>query len=488
MRERRCRYCQKSFQASKFRPLQTVCSEAACQRQRRTDYHRERIAADPEYRDGQYYEQGQGPVVGLAIARMLGHITYLSREAMTQKFDAERFHPRSVQTQFETKFSVGSYLAYQGDRFGERFDPNSYLTLTMAIDLFDLGDTREKLAQAVDEIELGLATQLVEVASTLDPGPSEAATDDRDDGPADTGTIVGANVRSRVAPFAGPPSALITRIDSAARTSDAVVPTAGCADRVPAAARIARPDVEVEVGVLGTVQVHGAARGFTRAWALELVVYLAMHPGGAANEVWATALWPDRLMAPSSLHSTVSVARRALGSARDGSDHLPRSHGRLALASTVGTDWARFQSLADSEDPDRWEAALTVVRGRPFEGIRATDWSLLDGTAPSIEAAVVDLSGRLAGARLRSGDPYGAEWAARKGLLVSPYDERLYRMLLRTADAAGNPEGVETVMAELVRVVADEVEPVESVHPSTLALYRSLSRRSRSFVDAPPPR
>jgi homoserine O-acetyltransferase len=108
---------------------------------------RNAILSDPEYRDGNHYE-GQAPVVGLAIARMLGHITYLSREAMTQKFDAERFQPRSVATQFETKFSVGSYLAYQGDRFGERFDPNSYLTLTMAIDLFDLGDTRERLAAA----------------------------------------------------------------------------------------------------------------------------------------------------------------------------------------------------------------------------------------------------------------------------------------------------------------------------------------------------
>ena len=76
----------------------------------------------------------------------------------------------------------------------------------------------------------------------------------------------------------------------------------------------------------------------------------------------------------------------------------------------------------------------------------------------------------------------------RRGLLVSPYDERLCRMLLRTADAAGNPEGVESVMAELLRVVADEVEPVESVHPSTLALYRSLSRRSRSVVDVSPRR
>jgi homoserine O-acetyltransferase/O-succinyltransferase len=106
---------------------------------------RNAILRDSAYRDGQYYDHGPGPTVGLAIARMLGHITYLSREAMTQKFGAQRLQPRDVQTQFETKFSVGSYLAYQGDRFGERFEANSYLTLTMAIDLFDLGDTREKL-------------------------------------------------------------------------------------------------------------------------------------------------------------------------------------------------------------------------------------------------------------------------------------------------------------------------------------------------------
>ena len=99
-----------------------------------------------------------------------------------------------------------------------------------------------------------------------------------------------------------------------------------------------------------------------------------------------------------------------------------------------------------------------------------------------MESAIVDLSGRLAGERLRAGDPRGAELSARKGLLVSPYDERLYRMLLRAADAAGNPSGVESVMTELVRVVADEVEPIESVHPSTLALYRSLSRRTEHLM------
>ncbi len=112
---------------------------------------RNAILRDQAYHKGQYYEVGHGPTVGLAIARMLGHITYLSREAMMKKFDAQRLRPRDVHTQFETKFAVGSYLAYQGDRFGERFDANSYLTLTMAIDLFDLGETPEKLVATLDQ-------------------------------------------------------------------------------------------------------------------------------------------------------------------------------------------------------------------------------------------------------------------------------------------------------------------------------------------------
>ena len=106
---------------------------------------RNAILRDPAYQDGQYYGAA-GPAVGLSLARMLGHITYLSREAMMQKFDAQRLTPRQILTQFENKFSVGSYLAYQGDKFVERFDANSYLALSMAMDLFELGDTPQKLA------------------------------------------------------------------------------------------------------------------------------------------------------------------------------------------------------------------------------------------------------------------------------------------------------------------------------------------------------
>jgi hypothetical protein len=65
---------------------------------------------------------------------------------------------------------------------------------------------------------------------------------------------------------------------------------------------------------------------------------------------------------------------------------------------------------------------------------------------------------------------------------VSPYDERLYRMLLRAADLDGNPAGVESVMSELIKLVADDIEPFDSVHPSTRDLYRSLTRRSSAAM------
>jgi DNA-binding SARP family transcriptional activator len=235
--------------------------------------------------------------------------------------------------------------------------------------------------------------------------------------------------------------------------------------------------IEVEVSVLGPVEIDGAEHEFTRAWAKDLVVYLAMHPNGVSNDAWATALWPDRLMASSSLHSTASVARRSLGHDREGQDHLPKAHGRLRLAESVSTDWDRFVGLADGDSAVDWKEALELVRGRLFDGLRSPDWPILEGIAPAMEATIVDVAGRLAGAYLQQDNAGGAEWAARKGLQVSPYDERMYRMLLRAADTAGNPAGVESVMSELVRLVADEVEPFDSVHPSTVELYQSLSRR-----------
>lgn len=110
---------------------------------------RNAIMSDPHFHAGQYHDRGEQPATGLAIARMLGHITYLSIESMRKKFDADRNSARSIDTQFETKFSVGSYLAHQGDKFVERFDANSYLTLSMAMDMFNLGTDKATLAASM---------------------------------------------------------------------------------------------------------------------------------------------------------------------------------------------------------------------------------------------------------------------------------------------------------------------------------------------------
>jgi DNA-binding SARP family transcriptional activator len=242
------------------------------------------------------------------------------------------------------------------------------------------------------------------------------------------------------------------------------------------------------VAVLGPVEVRGAARPLRRSRTVELVAYLALHPHGATTDVWATALWPERVMAPPTLHSTCSAARRALGRSRSGRDHLPRARGRLQLGRSVGTDWARFRRLAAGPSAHDWWRALELVRGRPFEDLVRSDWPLLEGFVAEMEEAVVAVALRLANHHLVAGDGGGAAArAARRGLRASPYDERLYRVLLEAADRDGHPAGVEAVMGELRRLL-DPVPgrhgaglpthhaPCDLVHPQTAALYRSLTR------------
>ena len=110
---------------------------------------RNAIQTDPHFHGGQYYDQPDGPQKGLAIARMLGHITYLSQESMAQKFEVNRHQPHEIESDFERRFSVGSYLAAQGHRFVGRFDANSYMTISMAMDLMDLGATHSERMEAL---------------------------------------------------------------------------------------------------------------------------------------------------------------------------------------------------------------------------------------------------------------------------------------------------------------------------------------------------
>jgi homoserine O-acetyltransferase len=108
---------------------------------------RQSIYADPNWNGGDYYN-GPRPNIGLALARMIGHITYLSEESMHQKFSRRLQSREYFGYDFETDFAIESYLHYNGSRFTERFDANSYLYITKAMDYFDLGYGYNSLADA----------------------------------------------------------------------------------------------------------------------------------------------------------------------------------------------------------------------------------------------------------------------------------------------------------------------------------------------------
>jgi homoserine O-acetyltransferase len=110
---------------------------------------RQAVMADPDWRGGRYFAEGTNPRRGLAVARMGAHITYLSDVALHRKF-GRRFQDRANPTfSFDADFQVESYLRHQGITFVERFDANSYLYLTRAMDYFDLaGDYDGVVANA----------------------------------------------------------------------------------------------------------------------------------------------------------------------------------------------------------------------------------------------------------------------------------------------------------------------------------------------------
>jgi homoserine O-acetyltransferase len=99
---------------------------------------RQAIAADPDFFGGRYWAEGRIPARGLAVARMMAHITYLSEAALQRKFGRKLRGTDEAATMFDDIFEVESYLRHQGNSFVRRFDANSYLTITRAMDWFDL--------------------------------------------------------------------------------------------------------------------------------------------------------------------------------------------------------------------------------------------------------------------------------------------------------------------------------------------------------------
>lgn len=113
---------------------------------------RQAITTDPDFHGGDYYQHSTVPRRGLRLARMIGHITYLSDDAMMEKF-GRALRKGAIQYHFDVDFEIESYLRYQGDKFADYFDANTYLLITRALDYFDPasatnGDLSRALAPA----------------------------------------------------------------------------------------------------------------------------------------------------------------------------------------------------------------------------------------------------------------------------------------------------------------------------------------------------
>jgi DNA-binding SARP family transcriptional activator len=243
----------------------------------------------------------------------------------------------------------------------------------------------------------------------------------------------------------------------------------------------------VEIAVLGPLSLRGCAAPFARPSARDLVAYLALHREGASHAQWSLALWPERTVSPATIHSTASDARRALGTDSVGGARLPRGRS-LRLSDDVTTDVEQFARLASDRDPDGLCRALELVRGPLLTGLRRSDWAVFDGTQAALESLVVHTALRASLALLATGCPDRAAWALRRALVVSPYDERLYRALLEATAALGNRVALGSTMAELLARAREaqatlglplapgpESSLVSALHPETTALYRRLA-------------
>ena len=250
------------------------------------------------------------------------------------------------------------------------------------------------------------------------------------------------------------------------------------------------PGAELDVRLLGPIEIGGAEKTLTRAKSIELVVYLAMHRQSVVDaDRLREALWPGRPPG-TTLYTTASVARNHLGRAADGEQHLPllpNGERLYHLGSAVGTDYERFaegvrraKDQAPADAVRTLRAALELVRGRPFDvASRGYEWAHVEGFITCIENEVAGAAHQLARLCLEAGDAEGARWATRQGLRASPGNEQLFRDEMQAADLEGNPAGVEALLSELSHIV-EEDSPLETLHPETVALYNELTSGERA--------
>ena len=225
----------------------------------------------------------------------------------------------------------------------------------------------------------------------------------------------------------------------------------------------------IEIAVLGPVELRGVDTP-RRHTTVQVLVYLALHRSGVTAEQLSTALWPEEIVPSGTLRNRVAEARAVVGGAiTDGPG--------WRLAEHVTTDWQRFQVLVGGA-ADEQRAAVDMIRGRPLEGFGADEWLSTDLIRADMEAAIVDVTVAVAERALTDGDPSLAFRTARVGLKANPYEERLFRLAMRAADAEGSIGKVRSLMRELRAVLGVDVEPDDQMEQETVELYEDLVERN----------
>jgi len=248
---------------------------------------------------------------------------------------------------------------------------------------------------------------------------------------------------------------------------------------------VSEAELDVQVLVLGPVEIL-APGTINRRRAVEVVVFLALHRGGVTNDQIRAAVWPETIPAQDTFNTTVSRARGALGTDRDGEYNLPHAvntDGRYLLGPHVGTDLARFtefvrraRTTADAdEERSLLREAVGLLRGQPFEGMRGYEWAYTEGIIAETEAMIADAAHRLAQLALEAGDAELATWAAVSGLKAVPGSEPLYRDRMEAAHLQGDPAAVDRIIEDLCRYI-ETLDPLDDLHPETIELWRRIGR------------
>jgi hypothetical protein len=262
---------------------------------------------------------------------------------------------------------------------------------------------------------------------------------------------------------------------------DAALADAALADAAPAPGATA----PAEVALLGQVCVRapGDIEASMVPLATEIVVYLAVHPGGAYPSALAGAIWPQGV-ADETRDGVLAAVAHWLGTDGIGRPHLAAdASGRLRLGSGVRVDWHVFLTLVaqaagaagskngHTREEAKLDQALSLVTGQFLAGGGPSGyaWIVTDGLAHEVPARVADAADRLCELRLAAGDPRGAMDAVRTGLRAAPDDELLWRDLLTAAHATGQENLVFAAAGEVwARASLDGPPP--GMAPETEAL------------------